>query len=66
MIAHWRTPLFAAGLMFLIYIALDWVAMRLGWVHRIGWLGAVIAAVIVAAFSYRRIVRRSGVAKQAA
>ena len=56
---HWSSAVKSSLLMLVIYVALDAVAVRLGWITRIGWGGAVAASIVLGWFGYRRSMRSS-------
>ena len=51
---QWRDAIQSGLLMFVVYVGLELVAIRLGWLTRIGWIGAVVATIVVAWLGYRR------------
>ena len=53
----WQAALRNAALMLVIYIGLDLVGVQLGWLHGVGWLGAVAAMIFVGWRSYARALK---------
>ena len=50
----WQSALRNAALMLVIYIGLDLLGIRLGWLRRIGWFGAMAATIFVGWTGYAR------------
>ena len=50
----WQSALRNAALMLVIYIGLDLLGIRLGWLRRIGWFGAMAATMFIGWMSYAR------------